>query len=35
MKTTAQNNKNKSMYQAYRARTKSEIDCADLLSGLS
>ncbi len=30
------NNTNKSsMYQNYRSRAKSELDCSDLLSGLS
>lgn len=35
MKITLQNNKNKSMYQEYRSRTRSELDCSSLLSGLS
>jgi hypothetical protein len=33
--TGMQNGKNKSMYQEYRSRTKSELDCSQLLSGLS
>lgn len=35
MKITLQNNKSKSMYQEYRSRTRSELDCSTLLSGLS
>lgn len=35
MKITLQNNKNKSMYQEYRSRARSELDCSSLLSGLS